>query len=66
MEEDDRCLAETHYQLGVAYSLSLQYEESIESFKKAQTVMEARIKNLEKVSIRHEDRLSGNLAYVIV
>ena len=49
LEADDRLLAETHYQLGVAHNLAFQYDESVENFKSAQSVMEAKIKALEKV-----------------
>jgi len=48
MEKDDRCLAETHYQLGVAHSFSDQFDESIDSFTKALKIIEGRITNLEK------------------
>lgn len=48
MEADDRCLAESHYQLGVAHSFSDDFDKSIESFTKATKIIEARIANLEK------------------
>merc|ERR1739838_921118 len=50
MEADDRCLAETHYQLGVAYSFSDDFDKSIASFSKALKIIEARITNLKKAS----------------
>lgn len=48
LEEDNRCLAETHYQLGVAHSFSDDFDKAIESFKAAMKVIEMRITNLEK------------------
>jgi len=48
MEKDDRCLAETHYQLGVAHSFSDQFDESIESFTKALKIIKDKIETLEK------------------
>jgi len=48
MEADDRCLAESHYQLGVAHSFSDDFDKSIESFTKATKIIESRIANLEK------------------
>merc|ERR1739838_905510 len=50
MEADDRCLAETHYQLGVAYSFSDDFYKSIASFSKALKIIEDRITNLKKVT----------------
>lgn len=48
LEEDDRCLAETHYQLGVAHSFSDDFDKAVESFKSAIKVIELRINNLNK------------------
>merc|ERR1739838_966243 len=50
MEADDRCLAETHYQLGVAYSFGDDFDKSIASFSKALKIMGDRITNLKKVT----------------
>merc|ERR1739838_1138899 len=50
MEADDRCLAETHYQLGVAYSFSDDFDKSIASFSKALKIIEDRVTNLEVTS----------------
>lgn len=48
LEKDDRCLAETHYQLGVAHSFSDDFDMAVESFKVAVKVIELRICNLTK------------------
>ena len=48
MEADNRCLAETHYQLGVAYSFSDDFDKSLGSFSKALKIIEDRITNLKK------------------
>merc|ERR1739838_911733 len=50
MEADDRCLAETHYQLGVAYSFSDDFDKSIASCSKALKIIEDRITNLKVTS----------------
>merc|ERR1739838_1285731 len=50
MEADNRCLAETHYQLGVAYSFSDDFDKSIASFSKSLKIIEDRITNLKKAS----------------
>merc|ERR1739838_234117 len=50
LEADNRCLAETHYQLGVAYSFSDDFDKSLGSFAKALKIIEARITNLKKVT----------------
>lgn len=47
LEPDHRDIAETLFQLGMAYSLSNQYDEAIDSFKSSLNVLEDRIKNLE-------------------
>jgi len=44
---DDRTLAETHYQLGIALGFHQKFEEAEESFKKAISVLELRVKNLK-------------------
>ncbi|KAK3864167.1 hypothetical protein Pcinc_030122 [Petrolisthes cinctipes] len=48
LEDDDRCLAETHYQLGVAHSFSDDFDKAIQSFNAAIKVIEQRIENLLK------------------
>lgn len=46
---DPRSLAETHYQLGLAHSLGNEFDASIEQFKKATSLLEARIQDLESL-----------------
>uniref|UniRef100_K1RN77 Nuclear autoantigenic sperm protein n=1 Tax=Magallana gigas TaxID=29159 RepID=K1RN77_MAGGI len=48
LEPDDRLLAETHYQLGLAHGFNKQYDESIDQYRKAIKVMEAKIGKLKK------------------
>ncbi|OWF53789.1 protein HGV2-like [Mizuhopecten yessoensis] len=48
LEPEDRSLAETHYQLGLAYSFNKQYDESIDSYRAAVKVMESKIETLKK------------------
>lgn len=47
LDPDHRDIAETLFQLGMAYSLSNQFDEAIGSFKSSLQVLEDRIKNLE-------------------
>jgi len=44
---DSRCIAETHYQLGIAQGFHMKYEEAIESLNAAISVLETRINNLK-------------------
>ena len=43
LDAEDRLLAETHYQLGLAYTFDTQYDLAIENFKSAAGVIEAKI-----------------------
>ncbi|XP_064122015.1 nuclear autoantigenic sperm protein-like [Macrobrachium nipponense] len=49
LNSDDRFIAETQYQLGIAFSFVDEFDLAIESFKAAVTVLECRISNLEKM-----------------
>jgi len=52
LEAEDRLLAETYYQLGLAYTFDKQYDPAIENFKSAASVIEARIgESLSVVSL---------------
>ncbi|XP_076043317.1 uncharacterized protein LOC143026574 isoform X2 [Oratosquilla oratoria] len=48
LEPDNRCLAESHYQLGVAHSFSDEFDKAIESFNSSISVIEDRKVNLVK------------------
>ncbi|XP_049785089.1 histone-binding protein N1/N2 isoform X2 [Schistocerca cancellata] len=48
LKTDDRCVAETLYQLGLAHSLASNFDESIKYFSEAVEVLEERIKILEQ------------------
>ena len=47
LKPDDRLLAETYYNLGLAYTLSMMYEESASHYENASEVLELRIKNIK-------------------
>ena len=47
LPEDSRCIAETHYQMGVALGFNLEFDKAIDSLNDAIYVLEKRIKNLE-------------------
>ncbi|XP_026728941.1 nuclear autoantigenic sperm protein [Trichoplusia ni] len=44
---DDRRIAETHYQMGLANSLASNFEDAITHFKNAANILETKIKTLE-------------------
>ncbi|XP_034248067.1 nuclear autoantigenic sperm protein-like [Thrips palmi] len=48
LDEDDRRIAETLYNMGMAYSLANEFDAAIEQFKSASVQIERRIENLEK------------------
>ena len=43
LKDDDRSIAETHYQLGLAYGLGKEFEKAIEAYQSAISVIEAKI-----------------------
>ena len=47
MPEDSRCIAETHYQLGVAQGFNLQFDEAVTSLEGAIQVLQIRIDKLK-------------------
>ena len=47
MPEDTRCIAETHYQLGVAQGFNLQFDEAVISLEGAIHVLQIRIDKLK-------------------
>ncbi|KAF9414883.1 hypothetical protein HW555_007352, partial [Spodoptera exigua] len=52
---DDRRIAETHYQIGLANSLASNFEDAITHFKNAANILETRIKTLENPAAVTED-----------
>ncbi|KAG6463081.1 histone-binding protein N1/N2 [Manduca sexta] len=52
---DDRRIAETHYQIGLANSLASNFEDAITHFKNAANILETRIKILENPTAANED-----------
>jgi DNA repair photolyase len=40
-------LAETHYQLGVAFTFTTEFKEAVRSFESAASVIQLRIENLK-------------------
>ena len=51
LDPDNRLLAETYYQLGLAHCFNKQFEPSTESYKSAIKVIEDRVANLDKVVV---------------
>uniref|UniRef100_A0A2H1VJI6 SFRICE_014541 n=1 Tax=Spodoptera frugiperda TaxID=7108 RepID=A0A2H1VJI6_SPOFR len=52
---DDRRIAETHYQIGLANSLASNFDDAITHFKNAANILETRIKTLENPATVTED-----------
>lgn len=46
LDADSRLLAETHYQLGLTYSLNLQYSQAIEELNSSISVIRNRLGEL--------------------
>uniref|UniRef100_A0A3P9H9T9 Nuclear autoantigenic sperm protein n=1 Tax=Oryzias latipes TaxID=8090 RepID=A0A3P9H9T9_ORYLA len=49
LEANSRLLAETHYQLGLTYSLNLQYSPAIEALNNSISVIKSRLEKLEEL-----------------
>uniref|UniRef100_A0A3Q4GG61 Nuclear autoantigenic sperm protein n=1 Tax=Neolamprologus brichardi TaxID=32507 RepID=A0A3Q4GG61_NEOBR len=49
LDSDSRLLAETHYQLGLTYSLNTQYSEAIESLKSSISIIKNRLDKLQEM-----------------
>lgn len=60
LKEDDRTIAETHFQLGLAYGLGKEFEKAIEQYQNAITVIEAKIVSLNKFIEEKEGGDSAN------
>jgi len=48
LPEDSRCVAETHYQLGVALGFNTQFDEAVNALNDAILVLEKRVTNLKE------------------
>ncbi|XP_015516617.1 histone-binding protein N1/N2 isoform X1 [Neodiprion lecontei] len=51
---DPRAIAETYYQLGLAYSLANEFDSSIEQFNEATSLLQAHIQQLEESKDSHK------------
>ncbi|KAI3375196.1 hypothetical protein L3Q82_021697, partial [Scortum barcoo] len=49
LDPDSRLLAETHYQLGLTYSLNLQYSEAIDELNSSISVIKSRLAKLQEL-----------------
>ncbi|KAK7100670.1 hypothetical protein V1264_023581 [Littorina saxatilis] len=47
LDSFDRAVAETHYQLGLAYHMNKQFEKAVENFKAAVNCLETKIEKLQ-------------------
>nr|XP_046263526.1 histone-binding protein N1/N2-like [Scatophagus argus]XP_046263527.1 histone-binding protein N1/N2-like [Scatophagus argus] len=55
LDPDSRLLAETHYQLGLTYSLNLQYSQAIEELNSSISVIKSRLDKLKELLDKAED-----------
>lgn len=63
MPDDSRCIAETHYQLGVAQSFNFQFDEAVASFDKAIHVLQSRIEKLKAKTESVDPSKAGDATY---
>merc|ERR1712059_149177 len=47
MPEDSRCIAETHYQLGVAKGFNMQFDDAVKSLEESINVLQLRVDRLK-------------------
>lgn len=59
LDPDSRLLAETHYQLGLTYSLNLQYSQAIEELKSSISVIKSRLGEWSHHPFQHIISMSG-------
>lgn len=60
---DSRCIAETHYQLGIAQGFDMKWEEAIVSLEAAIKVLETRIGNLKAETESPDDSKKDDAFY---
>ena len=48
LPEDSRCIAETHFQLGVALGFFCKFDEAVDALNDALIVLQKRIDNLKE------------------
>ncbi|KAJ9585238.1 hypothetical protein L9F63_002938 [Diploptera punctata] len=68
LDEHDRCIAETHYQLGMAYTLSTDFDNAIEQYRQALKLLEKRVEYLqerEKQGVTNTEENESNPFYSI-
>ncbi|KAF2360031.1 Tetratricopeptide SHNi-TPR domain [Trinorchestia longiramus] len=58
---DDRWLAETHYQLGLAHSLADNFDDAVQHLQSAISVIQARIKNVSEALEKEDIKISDDL-----
>ena len=63
LPEDSRCIAETHYQIGVAQGFNLQFDEAVTSLEGAIKVLQIRIDRLKNKTESVGKALSFNLHF---
>merc|ERR1712193_62953 len=63
MPEDSRCIAETHYQLGVALGFNAQFDEAVNALSDAISVLEKRIGFLKEGKASIEETKAKDAFY---
>ena len=70
LEAHDRLLAETHYQLGLAYGYNSQYDEAVAQFGKSIDVIEKRMGERTEITVCLGDTViyivGGNWVFLLV
>lgn len=62
---DHRAIAEIHYQLGLAYAMANEFDASIEQFKQASALLEARIVHLQSAQNNPPSESCDNPFYTV-
>ena len=60
LPDDSRCIAEVHYQIGVALGFNLEFDKAVDSLQDAINVLEKRVKNLKEKK-ESDSELDNNL-----
>merc|ERR1711994_1017816 len=63
MQDDSRCIAEAHYQLGVAQSFNFEFDEAVTSFDSAIHVLQSRMEKLKTKTESTDSSKAGDATY---
>lgn len=63
MPEDSRCIAETHYQLGVAKGFNMQFDDAVKSLEESINVLQLRVDRLNSKTESTDPSKAKDLNY---